>query len=126
VPGVQELLVIGVVALLVFGPDRLPELARRLGSFVRTLRGLTSSAAAELRAVGGVAELEREVRALRREVDRARGDVDRAARGLAEPIDRAAAAAQDASRTGAAPGTTSGAPTGAAEDAAPPTDPEAT
>lgn len=35
--GFQEILVIGVVALLVFGPHRLPELARTLGKTVGRL-----------------------------------------------------------------------------------------
>jgi TatA/E family protein of Tat protein translocase len=36
--GVQELLVIMVLALLVFGPDKLPELGRRLGRAMREFR----------------------------------------------------------------------------------------
>ncbi len=36
--GVQELLVIMVLALLVFGPERLPELGRRLGRAMREFR----------------------------------------------------------------------------------------
>jgi len=111
VPGIQELLVIGLVALLVFGPDRLPELARGLGRAVRTVRTLTSSAAAEIRAVGGVAELEREVRALRRDLDGARTDLRRVAR-----------------ETGATPPSSapSAGPAEGSDDAPPPTDPEAT
>lgn len=36
--GFQELLIIGVIALLVFGPHRLPELARALGRALREFR----------------------------------------------------------------------------------------
>jgi TatA/E family protein of Tat protein translocase len=36
--GVQELLVIGVIALLVFGPSKLPELGRMMGRTLREFR----------------------------------------------------------------------------------------
>lgn len=36
--GIQELIVIFVVALIVFGPKRLPELGRTLGKFVLEAR----------------------------------------------------------------------------------------
>jgi sec-independent protein translocase protein TatA len=36
--GVQEMLVIGVIALLVFGPSKLPELGRMMGRTLRTFR----------------------------------------------------------------------------------------
>jgi sec-independent protein translocase protein TatA len=36
--GVQELLVLMVIALLVFGPDKLPDLGRRLGRALREFR----------------------------------------------------------------------------------------
>lgn len=36
--GLQEILVIGVLALLVFGPSKLPELGRMLGRALRELR----------------------------------------------------------------------------------------
>jgi len=36
--GLQELLVIFVIALLVFGPQRLPELGRMIGRALRELR----------------------------------------------------------------------------------------
>ncbi|MBG3877963.1 twin-arginine translocase TatA/TatE family subunit [Desulfovibrio oxamicus] len=35
----MHLLVVGIVALFVFGPDRLPLLGRTLGKAVRELRG---------------------------------------------------------------------------------------
>lgn len=80
-PGVQELLIILVVALLVFGPERLPELARAVGRGLRTVRRFTTTAAAELRSVSELAELEHEIQALRRQLDgateRMRRDLDR-------------------------------------------------
>lgn len=36
--GLQEMLVIGVIALLVFGPSKLPELGRMVGRLLRELR----------------------------------------------------------------------------------------
>jgi sec-independent protein translocase protein TatB len=48
--GVAEFMVIGVVALLVFGPDRLPDFARQAGRMVRQVRGLTKQARDDIRA----------------------------------------------------------------------------
>lgn len=36
--GLQEMLLIGIVALLVFGPSKLPELGRMVGRFLREFR----------------------------------------------------------------------------------------
>jgi sec-independent protein translocase protein TatB len=47
--GLPELAVIAVVALIVFGPDRLPEFARQAGRFVRQMRNLAQNAQSELR-----------------------------------------------------------------------------
>jgi len=47
--GLPELAVIAFVAVIVFGPDRLPEFARQAGRFVRTLRNLANSAQSQLR-----------------------------------------------------------------------------
>jgi len=43
-----EILTIGVVALLVFGPKRLPEIARRAGRIVRDLRASADALKADL------------------------------------------------------------------------------
>ena len=47
--GLPELAVVAFVAVIVFGPDRLPEFARQAGRFVRTLRNLANSAQSQLR-----------------------------------------------------------------------------
>jgi len=43
-----QILMVLVIALLVFGPKRLPDLARKLGEGVRELKGAMNSAAGEL------------------------------------------------------------------------------
>jgi sec-independent protein translocase protein TatB len=48
--GFAEFLVIGVVALVVFGPDRLPEFARQAGRLVRQVRQLSRQARDDIRA----------------------------------------------------------------------------
>ena len=47
--GFAEFLVIGVVALLVFGPDRLPDFARQAGRMVRQVRTLSQQARDDIR-----------------------------------------------------------------------------
>ena len=47
--GLPELMVIMVVAVIVFGPDKLPELARQAGRFVRQMRNLANNAQTQLR-----------------------------------------------------------------------------
>ena len=47
--GLPELMVIAIVAVVVFGPERLPEFARQAGRFVRQMRNLARSAQNQLR-----------------------------------------------------------------------------
>lgn len=62
--GVPELLVILVVALLVLGPKRLPEVARALGRGLAEFRRATSDLSEELRSAQ--ASIEEEVREAQR------------------------------------------------------------
>jgi len=48
--GLPEVAVIMLVAVIVFGPDRLPEFARQAGRFVRQVRQFTQSARDDIRA----------------------------------------------------------------------------
>lgn len=52
--GVGELLVIAFVGLLVFGPDRLPEMAKQVGGWLRDLRSMVASARSEVSDTLGV------------------------------------------------------------------------
>lgn len=47
--GLAEMAVIALVAILVFGPDRLPVLAKQAGGFARKAREFANSARDELR-----------------------------------------------------------------------------
>ncbi|MEZ0578568.1 sec-independent translocase [Nocardioides sp. MH1] len=62
--GFGELVVIVFLAVLVFGPDRLPELAKQAGQFVRKLRGFANNARDELRAELGPEYADLELRDL--------------------------------------------------------------
>lgn len=46
--GVPEIAVILVVAMLVFGPEKLPEIAKQAGGFIRTLRQMADNAKNDL------------------------------------------------------------------------------
>ena len=48
--GLPEMAVIIVVALLVFGPDRLPEFARQAGRIVRQIKKFSDNARDDIRA----------------------------------------------------------------------------
>lgn len=49
-PGPLELLVIGVIALIVFGPDKLPGMARNAGKVLHELRRAASDVRSEISA----------------------------------------------------------------------------
>lgn len=46
--GWPEIMVIMVLAMLVFGPDKLPDLARQAGRFVRTVKQMADNAKEDL------------------------------------------------------------------------------
>ncbi|MEX2324625.1 MAG: twin-arginine translocase TatA/TatE family subunit [Nitriliruptoraceae bacterium] len=61
-PGVQELLVIAVVALLVFGPNRLPEFARNAARMLVKVRSEARRNVEEFRQLADIDDLERDLR----------------------------------------------------------------
>jgi sec-independent protein translocase protein TatB len=84
VPGAQELIVIAIVALLVFGPERLPELARTAARTLAKVRNEAARNVRELREATEIAELERELRDIRGEFTGTRDQLRREAGKLVE------------------------------------------
>lgn len=64
-----ELMVVGVVALLVLGPERLPGAARTVGSFVRKARQGWNSVRGEFERQIALDEVKRSVREVRESID---------------------------------------------------------
>ena len=62
--GLPEFAVIAFVAVLVFGPDRLPDLAKQAGQMIRKAKSLANSARDELRAELGPEYADLELRDL--------------------------------------------------------------
>ena len=46
--GWPEILMIGMVGIIVFGPDKLPDIARQAGRFIRTVRRMAENAKNDL------------------------------------------------------------------------------
>ena len=80
--GIPELAVIAFVAVLVFGPDKLPELARQAGRMARQLRGFANSARDELRSELGPEYADLQLRdldprvAVRKQIMEAMAEID--------------------------------------------------
>ncbi len=83
--GVSEMLVIAVVALLVFGPERLPELARQAGKAIARFRSETSRSIEELKRAADLDDLDRELRSMSKDLRDVRSSMGRA---LLEPSSR--------------------------------------
>ncbi len=111
--GMPELVVILVVALIVLGPKRLPEVARALGKGLAEFRRVTGEVNRELETARNLIEQEaREHDALRRKVERARSQAANAAAGTSAAANATPSAAANTAETpgASAPATTAAAP----------------
>jgi sec-independent protein translocase protein TatB len=77
VPGPQELLVIAFVALLVFGPDRLPEVARKAARALNRIRAETSRSVDELKRAAELEGLDQQWKDVSAELRGARDELRR-------------------------------------------------
>lgn len=93
--GVQEIVIIAIVALIIFGPDRLPELAGQAGKLLRDARRMTTDLQGEFEREAGV-----NVRELRSQVDReiagVKGEITGATNTLQKEVGSAKKTAQSA------------------------------
>ena len=101
--GFSEMLVVAVLALLVFGPERLPELARNAGKAIARFRTEASRSVEELKRAADIQDLDQELRGIQQDVRSLRSTV-----------------------TGALTGAAAGTSAPRSTDRPPPTDPEAT
>jgi sec-independent protein translocase protein TatB len=125
--GFSELIVIGVVALVVIGPERLPKVARTVGVLVGRLQRYVSQVKAdinremELGELGKVKqEFESAARSFQTEVESKASDVEREIREAQARIDQDIASAAGA--IGDVPATSAAA--APASDTAPPVSPQ--
>lgn len=100
--GFAEILVVVVIALLVFGPERLPELARNAGKAMARFKSEATKSVDELRRAADLQGIDQDLRGISNDVRELRSSVTRSLTG---PVERA---------------------TTRAADHPPPTDPEAT
>ena len=84
--GLPEVGLIMVIAVIVLGPERIPEFAVQLARAYRWLRGYANENTAELRAEFG--ELMKEYEEVRAELRQLRGEVDKDVEELAKDIDK--------------------------------------
>lgn len=83
----QEIFVILLVALVVFGPQRLPELARKVGGWTAELRKAARDLRAGLEAeVGDLRSIQEDFKAPMKEVTQAMHDVSRDIDEVAKPV----------------------------------------
>ena len=88
--GIGELLIIGVVGLIVFGPDRLPKVAAQAAQFLRQLKEQANQAKASIIEAADIDESTlRDLRDL---------DPRRALRDVASPLEDLRQVAADATR----------------------------
>lgn len=69
--GISELALIGVIALIVLGPERLPKAARMAGALLRRLRGSWTSLRYELEREVAADEIKRSLREVNASVQEA-------------------------------------------------------
>jgi Tat protein translocase TatB subunit len=106
--GYQEMFVVLVVALVVFGPSRLPELAGQLGRWVRDFRRMSSELTGEFEKT--IAEVEEVKKSFKREFEGIQDEVEgvgKSVRGDLKKGTKSPVAAKRASSTPLKSGTAS-------------------
>ncbi|MDQ3797380.1 MAG: Sec-independent protein translocase protein TatB [Pseudomonadota bacterium] len=71
--GFSELVLIGIVAMLVFGPERLPGLARQVGSWIGATKRFVNSVRADIEHELGSEELKRMLNEQQSEISKLKG-----------------------------------------------------
>ena len=83
--GMFEMIMIGVIALLILGPERMPEAARAAGRWVGKARGFITGIKADVASQMSVAELN-ELRQLRNDLSSAQTELNKFQQKSAETL----------------------------------------
>lgn len=118
-PGPQEWLVILVVALVVFGPDRLPELARNAAKLLAKVRSETDRSVSELKRAAAAEGLDREWREVSKDLRDTRDQLRGSVGGIRSQLEGSLGGKPQSGTMGTAPSWRD-------DDDAPPVDTEAT
>ena len=82
--GPLEIFLVAIVAVIVLGPERFPEVAVQLARAIKFLRGYANDATSELRQE--FAELTKEYEQIRKELDDVRGSVNKEATSVTQKM----------------------------------------
>ncbi len=108
-----EILVIGIIAVIIVGPERLPGMAYSAGKWITKVKRFISNAKAEMESEFNTAELrqmlnaqEEEMQKLRKLMEDTRHDVEQSQHLLTQSVEEAAQAVREAGKTASSPATT--------------------
>lgn len=93
--GFWEMSLIGVLALVILGPERLPVVARTLGRWVRRGRRFVSNFGEELTGDSSISDLREEVRRMRGEIEEHARDTMGEVEGMSNDLNKNGASDQD-------------------------------
>ena len=116
--GYQEMFIVLVVAMIIFGPSRLPELAGQVGRWVRDFRRMSADLTGEFEKT--FAEVDEVKRSFQRELDSIQSEVEGVGKSARGDLKKSAAKKPaGALKSGAASGTAKRGGTASAKSAAP-------
>lgn len=116
--GMGEIFIILMIALLIFGPDKLPQLGRSVGKAIGSVKKYMNETTQELKeAMGDVNDLEKEVKEIGNDLKKAVTDI-----GTTESPEPAAEAAEDRKAAVQENASAAAAPTAVEQETAPETE----
>lgn len=115
--GVQEMIIVLVAALVIFGPDRLPEVAGQVGKAIRDLRKMATDLTGEIERTAGVGDIKKAVQSelagIQRELGAVTGSAQATMSGAASSVNSTVSSSKTASSTSTFPAATSSTTTSA-------------
>ena len=98
--GTQEILIIAVASLIIFGPNRLPEVAGQAAKWIRDLRKMSTDLMGDIEGQAGVREfkdaIESEIKGVKTQVNRATASVNKEMAGVSKSANAALASTNNA------------------------------